>query len=327
MVGVILVAALVALTACNSSQAPVTPRAAPTETPLPPSQVKVSTLPPPASDTPVPATATAVPPTVRMVASSTPGCTLEASFVTDVTIPDGSVVAPGSQFVKTWRIKNSGTCDWGNGFSLAFVEGNQMSGASTLAIPPTDAGQSLDVSITLKAPADPGTYRGKWQLRAANGAVLTGLTASIVIAATPTPTTPAGPPTATPKPTPVPTFAADIDSFVGLWYVVEEKFGGNMTDTQRLQQLQINKSGTQLRVSPATTFDSPYQFGVTGFVSANYSGGPSMQWDFDDPSRGHVTILMGINKLCNAKVRLSYGGFNGAFIIQQPNCTLPGQEP
>jgi len=323
---IILIVALVVLTACNAGQVRVTPSAAPTETPLPPSQVRVSTLPPPASDTPVPATNTPIPPPTSPVASATPGCTLQASFVADVTIPDGSAVTPNGQFVKTWRVKNSGTCDWGKGLSLVFVEGNQLGGPSALTLSPADAGQSLDIAINLKAPADTGAYRGKWQLRAPNGAVLTGLTVSIVIAATPTPA-PTGPPTATPKPTPVPTFEAGIESFVGLWTVVEEKFGGNVTDTQRLQQLQINKSGTQLRVSPATTFDSPYGFGLVGFVPANYSGGPSIQWEFDDPSRGHVSISMKINKLCNASVRLSYAGFNGGFIVQQPNCVLPGQEP
>jgi hypothetical protein len=133
-------------------------------------------------------------------------------------------------------------------------------------------------------------------------------------------------PTATVKPTHVPTFDASIDSFVGLWMTVEDKFGFNVTDTQRLQQLQINRSGAQLLVSPATTFDSPYQFGIVDFVSAPYSGGPRMQWQFDYPTLGLVSIAMSINKLCNARVRLAYTGFSGTFIIYQPTCLVPGQE-
>ena len=34
------------------------------------------------------------------------------AFVTDVTIPDGTVLQPNETFVKTWRIKNIGTCAW-----------------------------------------------------------------------------------------------------------------------------------------------------------------------------------------------------------------------
>ena len=32
-----------------------------------------------------------------------------AEFVTDVSVPDGSQVPPGTAFVKTWRIRNSGS--------------------------------------------------------------------------------------------------------------------------------------------------------------------------------------------------------------------------
>lgn len=320
-----LIMGAMALAACNSAPATGAPTRVPTETPLSLSGIRISTLPPPATNTPVPATFTSVPPTVAVQPSATPGCVMSAAFVADVTIPDGSDVAPGSQLVKTWRIKNSGTCSWGPGLTAVFVGGNQLGGPSIVSIPPTEAGGTRDVSITLKAPASPGDYYGKWQVRASSGAVLTGLTVSIVIAATPTPAVTASP-TAKVKPTPVPTFAASIDSFVGLWLTVEDKFGGNVTDTQRLQQLQINRSGSQLLVSPATTFESPHQFGLVGFASAPYSGGPRMQWEFDDPTLGHVSIAMGINKLCNATARLAYPGFSGAFIVYQPQCRVPGEE-
>ena len=322
---ILLIMATLALAACNSAPTTGSPTSMPTETPLPLSGIRVSTLPPPATNTPVPATFASVPPTVAVQPSATPGCVMGAAFVADVTIPDGSDIAPGSQFVKTWRIKNSGTCSWGPGITAVFVEGNQLGGPSIVSIPPTNAGGTRDVSITLKAPASPGNYNGKWQVRTSSGAVLTGLTVSIVISATPTPAVTTSP-TAKVKPTPVPTFAASIDSFTGLWLTVEDKFGGNVTDTQRLQQLQINRSGSQLLVSPATTFGSPYQFGLVGFASATYSSGPRIQWEFDDPTLGHVSITMGINKLCNANARLTYPGFAGTFIVYQPRCQIPGED-
>jgi hypothetical protein len=312
------------LVACSPEPVTDTPTRVLTETPFPLSGIRVSTLLPPATNTLVPATATPIPPTLVIQPSATPGCVLGAVFVADVTIPDGSDMAPGSQFVKTWRIKNSGTCNWSAGSKAVFVEGNQLGGPAAVSIPPTEAGGTRDVSMSLAAPSAPGTYKGKWQVRTSSGTVLTALTVSIVVAGTPTPAVTASP-TAKVKPTPVPTFDANIDSFVGLWFV-DDGMRGFATDTQRLQQLQIDKSSNQLKVSPATTFGSPYQFGLVGFVSAPYSGGPRVQWEFDDPQLGHVSIAMGINKLCNARVRLAYSGFSGTFIIYQPKCLVPGQE-
>jgi|GEM_PF-273136 len=293
----VVMAALLA--ACDVRPA-ASPTPEPTETLPPLSGVRVSTLPPPATNTPVPATRTPIAPTVGPTTGATPGCVMGAAFVADVTIPDHSSVAPGAQLVKTWRVKNSGTCDWGAGFALVFTEGDQMSGPATVAVPPTASGGTRDLAITLKAPASPGAYKGKWQLRAPGGAPLTGLTVSIVVAVTPTPT---GPATATPKPSPVPTYVGTIESFVGLW-LVDEALG----DPQRLQQIKVEQSGSKLLASPATTFGSPYAFGLIGYVSDTYHGGDTMQWGFDDPARGHVTIKMTINKACNAKVRLSYTG-------------------
>jgi hypothetical protein len=97
------------------------------------------------------------------------GCTLNASYVADVTIPDDTVFASGTAFVKTWRIRNSGTCDWTAGFSLVFVSGDQMGGEATVAVPPTAAGSTADLSVHLTAPSSPGTYRGNWRVQSDEG--------------------------------------------------------------------------------------------------------------------------------------------------------------
>jgi hypothetical protein len=73
----------------------------------------------PPTSTPVPPTAvppTAVPPTNTPI----PIPCNQASFVTDVTIPDGSSFVAGASFVKTWRVRNSGACAWGSGYSIIF---------------------------------------------------------------------------------------------------------------------------------------------------------------------------------------------------------------
>jgi hypothetical protein len=97
------------------------------------------------------------------------GCALNAGYVTDVTIPDNTTLGSGDGFVKTWRIRNSGTCDWGSGFKLMFVDGDHMGGPGSVAVNATAAGGTTDVSVNLTAPSSPGTYRGNWRLQADTG--------------------------------------------------------------------------------------------------------------------------------------------------------------
>lgn len=95
------------------------------------------------------------------------------SFISDVTVPDGTVMAPGMPFTKTWRLKNEGTCTWTPDYTVVFDGGAAMGGASAVQftgvnIPP---GQAVDVSVQLVAPATPGDYRGYWNLRSSPGEV------------------------------------------------------------------------------------------------------------------------------------------------------------
>jgi hypothetical protein len=94
----------------------------------------------------------------------------DADFVTDVTIPDGTVMDAGESFTKTWRLKNAGTCSWTPSYSVVFSDGDSMGGPATQALTTTvNPGQTVDISINLKAPSTPGTYIGNWKLRNAAG--------------------------------------------------------------------------------------------------------------------------------------------------------------
>jgi hypothetical protein len=93
-----------------------------------------------------------------------PGCTDQAAFVEDVTIPDDTVFAPGEVFTKTWRIRNTGSCHWGPDFNLVFVAGDRMEGDPT-PLPVVLAGDQADLSVSLTAPLIEGEYRGDWQLQ------------------------------------------------------------------------------------------------------------------------------------------------------------------
>ncbi len=101
--------------------------------------------------------------------SPTPLCDL-AEFVTDITVPDGTQFKPGETFTKTWRLRNQGTCTWTQNYALVFDAGDAM-GADLVVHFPTDVppGSDVDLSVELTAPADPGTYRGYWRLRNADG--------------------------------------------------------------------------------------------------------------------------------------------------------------
>jgi hypothetical protein len=92
------------------------------------------------------------------------GCTPDAVFEADVTVPDGTQVEAGQAFVKTWRIRNTGTCDWDASYRLVFVDGEQMGGPDSVAVPETAAGESASVSVELVAPLEGGKHRGYWQM-------------------------------------------------------------------------------------------------------------------------------------------------------------------
>lgn len=131
--------------------------------------------------TPLPATATPIPPTATPVpllptATATAALPCNAlSFVTDVTVPDGSVYAPGESFVKTWRLRNSGSCAWVPGYALVFADGNSMNGQAAVNLTTTvNPGDTVDVSVTLTAPRDTGDYTGNWKMRSAQGIVFGG---------------------------------------------------------------------------------------------------------------------------------------------------------
>ncbi|HEX9029796.1 MAG TPA: NBR1-Ig-like domain-containing protein [Anaerolineales bacterium] len=97
------------------------------------------------------------------------GCTDRASFENDVTIPDNTLFHQGDTFVKTWRIYNAGTCPWTTGYYLVFVYGELMKATPPVPIPPTDPGQSVDLTVNLAAPATPGQYAGNWKIQNPKG--------------------------------------------------------------------------------------------------------------------------------------------------------------
>ena len=133
----------------------------------------------PATETPVPelptATATlAFTTDPTQIALGTPGELCDNfSFdnaTVDVTILDGTQMTPGQEFVKTWKIKNTGICAWGDGYGLIYAGyADDMDGQAVPLGTLVEVGQEIDVSVNFKAPAKVGEYTSAWQMANALG--------------------------------------------------------------------------------------------------------------------------------------------------------------
>ena len=87
-----------------------------------------------------------------------------------MTYPDGTKVIGGTSFVKTWRLKNDGSCTWTTSYDLAFVDGDRMSAPSFVDFPKqVKPGESIDISVSMIAPGTPGKYTAHFMLVDQNG--------------------------------------------------------------------------------------------------------------------------------------------------------------
>jgi len=83
-----------------------------------------------------------------------------ASFVRDVTIPDGTAIDAGDDFTKTWRLMNAGTCSWTTAYSLVFVSGDRMHAPANIDMPGrVNPGQTVDLSVKMSAPPTTASIR------------------------------------------------------------------------------------------------------------------------------------------------------------------------
>ncbi len=102
---------------------------------------------------------------IEVVSSVPPGEQIDDSkFEKDVTIPDGTVIQAGATFLKTWRIRNTGTTTWGPAYELAYYKDVQMTSLDSVSLPVVEPGEVTDVSIELTAPLSPGSYKSTWRI-------------------------------------------------------------------------------------------------------------------------------------------------------------------
>lgn len=135
----------------------------------------------------------------------------------DVTIPDGTRIAPGAAFAKTWRLVNTGACTWTREYSVVWFSGEAMSSDPIWNLNTDVApGQSVDVTVDLVAPERAGGYQSNWKLRNREGQFFglgpTGdapFWVMIEVAEESTATAPV-------EPTPAPTLAVYVNGIVSL---------------------------------------------------------------------------------------------------------------
>ena len=175
-----------------------------------------------ASATPQPSATLGIPPTQPLVinppvnTSATGGCN-NSMFISDVTIPDGTLINAGQVFVKTWRIKNTGTCPWTTDYKITFVSGEKMGADTTNLTSTVQPNQEFDVTISFTAPTGKsGDLRSTWQIATNNGQLF-GTSFYVLVKLSPSSSTPGTgtPGTATKTNTPGPTSTPSMTNTPG----------------------------------------------------------------------------------------------------------------
>jgi hypothetical protein len=147
-----------------------TPSVTPTATPsVPPSTLPPGITPLVPGTPALPGTPGLVLPTSTSIATAgnspgTGGCD-NYVWIADIGVQDNDVMKPGQDFVKTWRIQNTGTCGWDEGYVLKYLGGSldgydfKLKKSKDFVAP----GETKDISVNLTAPLIPNTYTDCWK--------------------------------------------------------------------------------------------------------------------------------------------------------------------
>jgi len=102
---------------------------------------------------------------------------LDARFVADVTVFDGTEIVAGTSFVKVWRMRNTGQGPWPATTTLLHVGGDLLtdgSGCTPLLVQPCAAPgleleQECDLAVHMQAPRTTGRYVAYFRLATEGG--------------------------------------------------------------------------------------------------------------------------------------------------------------
>ena len=141
--------------------------------------------------TPIPSTPTVAVTiaSITAVPTSTPTFSVadKATWVSN-NPADGSQVNPGAEFPVTWTVKNDGQTTWNTKFSFRYYAGDKM-GASNISFPKeVKPGESVDLTVTMRAPGNSGEYNSIWVMTNDQGANFYSLNIRIKVGTGPTST-------------------------------------------------------------------------------------------------------------------------------------------
>jgi hypothetical protein len=132
------------------------------------------TITPLISNTPLPTVASLTPVTISTLPAAQGTPVDNASFVRDVTIPDGYIAVPGETVDKIWEIKNDGPSNWDQDYYLRFGWGGDGTNWRTVfgtAVPVVvEPGDTLQIGVKLKCPEEAGEYVGVFRMQNDKGA-------------------------------------------------------------------------------------------------------------------------------------------------------------
>jgi len=106
-------------------------------------------------------------------------------YVADVTYPDNAEIKPGINFEKIWRVQNTGTCTWDEGYKLVFIAGDKALDPPTFEFKNKEdfvaGGETADVGVDLTSPLTEGTYSATWRMQSDTGVFFGTLLTVIVV--------------------------------------------------------------------------------------------------------------------------------------------------
>jgi hypothetical protein len=114
----------------------------------------------------VPTATATLPPTETISpekATQTASCSDILKYISDLTIPDGTEVAPRATMDKRWEVENAGTCNWDANYRIKRISGDVMGVTEEMALYPALSGTMATIRILFTAPDDPGIHRSAWQ--------------------------------------------------------------------------------------------------------------------------------------------------------------------
>jgi DNA-binding CsgD family transcriptional regulator len=149
--------------------------------PEPMTQASVTSVVHQSTETPLPliSTVTLEPMLIEMTATAVPSIMDVAHFVGE-NYPDGTSVAPGATFTKTWKLQNTGTTTWTTGYSFVMTEGayplGESQGHSPVINLPHEVkpGETVEISGDFTVPDTDGLYEIHYKLKNASGQFVSG---------------------------------------------------------------------------------------------------------------------------------------------------------